>query len=67
MNKKVTFKTPKTVPTNPDTWVNTREDSKRLTIDIPTSLHTKLKILSAKLQKTMGEIIKELLEEELKD
>jgi macrodomain Ter protein organizer (MatP/YcbG family) len=67
MNKKVTFKNPKPVPENPDTWVNTREDNKRLTIDVPVSLHTKLKILSAKVQKTMSEIIKELLDEKLKD
>jgi hypothetical protein len=67
MNKKITIKHPKVTPVNADTWVNTREDNKRLTIDIPLSLHTQLKVVSAKIGKTMGEIIRECLDEKLKD
>ena len=65
MSKKVTIKHPKSRSSNADAWVNTREGNKRLTIDLPVSLHTKLKIFSAKTSKTMGEIIKELLEKKL--
>ncbi len=67
MRKKVSIKKPHIkVPESPDSWVEKREDRKRLTIDVPVSLHTKLKIVAAKRGLTMAEIIYTLLEEELK-
>ncbi len=67
MNKKVTIKSKGSItPEDADSWVSTREVSKRLTIDVPISLHTQLKILSAKSNKTMAEIIKDLLMKNLK-
>lgn len=66
MSKKVTIRSPKK-PTDPQEWVNNREGNKRLTIDLPASLHTKLKIYCAKENKTMGQTIKELLESNLKN
>lgn len=44
----------------------TKEFRKRLTIDIPASLHMKLKIESAKTGETMGEIVCQVLNENLK-
>ena len=67
MAKKVKIKNPKSpIPNDADTWVKSREENKRLTFDLPASLHAKLKIYSVKSGKTMGEIINELLEEKLK-
>ncbi len=67
MIKKVSIKNPHIkVPESPDSWVEKRENRKRLTIDIPVSLHTKLKIVAAKRGLTMAEIIYTVLEEELK-
>jgi len=42
------------------------ERRKRLTFDIPASLHMKLKIASIKREETMADIICKLLEKELK-
>jgi hypothetical protein len=67
MTKKVTIKNPKTKPETADDWVDTREKRKRLTIDIPASLHMKLKIASAKRGETMAEIICNILQEKLKE
>lgn len=67
MTKKVSIKNPKAKPETADTWVDTRENRKRLTIDIPVSLHTKLKIAAAKRGETMAEIICNTLEEKLGD
>ncbi len=68
MPKKVNIKNPKFPSTkeDADTWVKSREENKRLTFDLPASLHSKLKIYSVKIGKTMGEIIIELLDEKLK-
>jgi len=67
MAKKIQIKNPrnKAVPKDPDTWVNSREDIKRLTFDMPASLHAKLKIYAVRENKTMGEVIIDLLKEEL--
>jgi macrodomain Ter protein organizer (MatP/YcbG family) len=65
MTKKVAIKNPKTKPETADSWVDTREKKKRLTIDIPALLHTKLKIAAAKRGETMAEIICNILEEKL--
>jgi hypothetical protein len=67
MTKKVSIKNPKAKPETADNWVNTREKKKRLTIDIPASLHTKLKITAVKRGETMAEIICGILEEQLKE
>lgn len=65
--KKVSIKNPRKLPESADSWVETREGKKRLTIDVPISLHTKLKIAAAKSGQTMAEIICNTLEEKLKD
>jgi len=46
--------------------VKNAENKKRLTFDMPVSLHRELKIYSVKSGKTMGEIINQLLEEKMK-
>lgn len=43
-------------------WVSNREVTKRLTIDVPISLHSKLKIASVKNNQSMGDIVRSLLE-----
>jgi macrodomain Ter protein organizer (MatP/YcbG family) len=64
--KKVSIKNPHIkVPESPDSWVEKRENRKRLTIDVPVSIHTKLKIVAAKRGMTMAEIIYNVLEKEL--
>jgi hypothetical protein len=45
---------------------NAPEGYKRLTINLPVELHTKLKIVAATKEKTATEIIENLLEEHLK-
>ena len=65
MSKKVTIKNPKVQKIDVDDWVNTREGYKRFTMDLPISLHARLKILSAKTGNAMGEIVKDLLEKNL--
>jgi hypothetical protein len=67
MTKKITIKNPKISPETADNWVDNRENRKRLTIDIPASLHTKLKIMAVKRDETMAEIICNVLEEKLKN
>ena len=67
MTKKISIKNPKDKPEMADSWVDTRETRKRLTIDIPAPLHTRLKIASAKRGETMAEIICGILEKELKE
>jgi len=68
MQKKISIKNPKSssAPKDADDWVKSREENKRLTFDVPHGLHAKLKIYSVKANKTMGEIINELLEDKLK-
>lgn len=67
MPKKVTIKNPKASPETADNWVDKRENKKRLTIDIPAALHTRLKIMAVKRGETMAEIICNFLEEKLKN
>ena len=45
---------------------NAPEGYKRLTINLPVELHTKLKIVAATKEKTATEIIESLLEEHLR-
>jgi hypothetical protein len=55
--KHVTIKNPKRkIPEDSEEWVKQREKYKRLTFDAPTSLHSKLKIASAKTGQKMGEL-----------
>jgi len=68
MTKKIAIKNPKSSKAETaDSWVDTRESKKRLTIDIPAPLHTKLKITAVKRGETMAEIICNILEENLKE
>ncbi len=67
MTKKVSFgtKPTKTVETpNADQWVNHRdtEATKRLTLDIPASLHARIKATCALRGTKMVDEIRELLE-----
>jgi hypothetical protein len=68
MNKKVSFhaKPTKTVVTpNPDTWVESHrnEGIKRLTVDLPLSLHTRIKTTCAAQGVKMVDEIRALLED----
>ena len=67
MSKKhVTIKNPKRkIPEDPDEWVIKREKHKRLTFDAPNSLHSELKIASAKTGQKMGELAIAALKEYL--
>ncbi len=55
-------------PANPDDWVNDRELSddkkKRLTIDIPVSLHKRVKSQCALRNVRMADIVRDMLEQE---
>mgnify|MGYP000852486604 CR=1 FL=1 len=68
MSKTVTFgakpKKPVSVP-SADTWVDHHrvEGTKRLTLDISASLHTRMKISCATSGTKMAEEIREILEE----
>ncbi len=42
------------------------EDIKRLNVPIPTSLHTKLKVLSAAQEKTLAQWVIEAIQDKLK-
>ena len=68
MKKKVAIKSPRTKlePVQED-WVSSRTGTKRLTIDVPTSLHAELKIASIKNNQTMGEMIRDCLQKYLAD
>lgn len=61
MVKKVSIKKPGAKPELAQEWVSSREGTKRLTIDIPLSLHSSLKIASVKTGDTMGEIVRECI------
>ena len=63
--KKVSIKNPKKKSKTAEKWVESRGGVKRLTIDFPAELHTRLKIHSAKTGQTMGEIVRDCLEEKL--
>lgn len=67
MSKKyITIKNPKRkIPEDSDDWVKQREKYKRLTFDAPASLHSDLKIASAKTGQKMGELAINALKEYL--
>lgn len=66
--KKVAFGAKPTVPTNrlsPDKWVNDRHSSesmKRFTIDVPVSLHKRVKTQCAIQGVKMADVIRDMLE-----
>jgi predicted HicB family RNase H-like nuclease len=43
-------------------WVSSREGSKRLTIDVPVSLHSRLKIEAVKSGMPMADLVRQALE-----
>lgn len=67
MAKRISIKNPNSRPETVDKWVDTRESRKRFTLDLPASLHKKLKIAAAKREETMAEIICGILEEQLRE
>lgn len=67
MTKKVTIKNPKSKAETAEDWVSNREGMKRLTIDVPLSLHAQLKITSVKRGKTMGDLVRDCLSKYLAD
>ena len=60
------IKNPKTKPEEKNSLVDTEENKKRFSFDMPIALHTKLKIAAAKRGQTMAEIICNILEDNLK-
>jgi len=62
MAKKVAMKNRKAKPKTSRDWVVNREGNKRLTIDVPLSLHARLKIASVEHDQTMGEIVRDCIE-----
>lgn len=65
MAKKVTIKNPKSKAESAEDWVSSREGMKRLTVDVPLSLHSQLKIASVKRGQTMGDLVRDCLTEYL--
>ena len=61
----MTKKTP--IKNKSDVTDDGKELKKRLTIDIPVALHTKIKIKSAKSGETMAQIVCQVLSENVKD
>ena len=55
--------TAKSAPSSPDKWVSDRSGkTKRLTIDIPLSLHQRVKSQCALRDEKMADVVRELLE-----
>lgn len=67
MSKKVNINNPTTPTVHADTWVKEREGNKTLTVTLPISLHTNLKITAAKTGKKMSDIVQESLNNYLND
>lgn len=65
MVKKIAIKNPNEPKKQADDWVLHREGNKRLTLDLPESLHARLKILSVKKKTTMGDIVRTCLNEKV--
>lgn len=62
MSKKIAIKTRKSQAQLAEDWVASREGTKRLTIDVPLSLHSRLKIASVKHGQTMGDMVRDCLD-----
>ena len=73
MTKKVSFGTQPTAkvapPASADQWVadRTTEGNKRLTLDLPVSLHTRIKVTCAVRGVKMVDEIRQLLEQHFKE
>ncbi len=69
MAKKIAIKNPKSKPEpeSAEDWVTSREGMKRLTIDVPLSLHARLKIASVQHGQTMGDLVRDCLSKYLED
>jgi len=65
MAKKISIKTPRSKPESAEEWISSRKGMKRLTIDVPLSLHSKLKIASVKHGQTMGDMVRDCLSQYL--
>ena len=69
MVKKVAIKKPgiksEAKAENANDWVSSREGNKRLTIDVPTSLHARLKIEAVKLGMPMADLVRQALDKVL--
>lgn len=65
MVKKISIKNPKDKPESAEEWVSNREGIKRLTIDVPLSLHARLKIASVKHGVTMGNMVRDCIDKYL--
>ena len=65
MPKKVAIKNPRSKAESAQDWVSSREGTKRLTIDMPASLHSRLKIASVKHGQTMGDMVRECIDKYL--
>jgi len=64
--KQLNIKKPrKQLPEKKEDWINKRDKNKRLTFDVPASLHSQLKIASAKTEQNMGQIAIEALKTHL--
>ena len=67
MSKKIEIKTPGQKSQSAEEWVSKREGMKRLTIDVPASMHTQLKIASIKNSQTMADLLRNYIEDRLKN
>ncbi len=65
MGKKIVINKSKTQPEAAEDWIEDRETIKRLTFDVTTSLHKRLKYESVKSSQTMGDIVRNCLEKYL--
>jgi len=73
MNKKTLAFKPATKPTTPDAWIENHEKpkstqptepTKRLTVDIPQSLHKRIRSACAERDEVMAETVRRLLRTE---
>lgn len=67
MKRKITIKNPNLKAESAENWFSNKESMKHLAIDVPASVHSKLKIASAKEGKTMGYLVRDCLVKYLTD
>tara|TARA_B100001996_G_C18601509_1_gene570025 strand:- start:543 stop:761 length:219 start_codon:yes stop_codon:yes gene_type:complete len=65
MGKKIIINKSKTQPEEATDWIESRDVIKRLTFDVTLSLHKRLKYESVRSSQTMGDIVRNCLEEYL--
>jgi hypothetical protein len=62
MDKKIfNIKSPKKKHEKVEEWVKNREKKKRLTVDLPASLHTDLKLACVKSERSMGDMLSDAI------